>query len=82
LLSDVLQRDIVHVKLTPEKLKERYLAAGLPADIAELLVDLETQTAQGSEEKLQGDEVKKLTGNLPQSLNDWISDNKAIWGES
>jgi hypothetical protein len=75
----VLQRVIGHVKLTPEQLKQRYLLTGVSEHLADLLVHLESETAKGSEEKLRNDFVQELTGNPPQSLEDWIKEKKSIW---
>ncbi len=75
----MLRRKIEHIKLTPEELTQRYLLAGLPKGLADLLVFLESETAKGSEEKLRGNAVHDLTGKPPQSLEDWIEKNKRIW---
>jgi hypothetical protein len=67
------------VKLTPEQLKERHLMDGLPAELADLLVSLELETATGSEERLQSNAVYELTGRSPQSLCDWIEEHNVTW---
>jgi hypothetical protein len=67
------------VRLTSGQLKERYLMDGLPAELADLLVSLDLETARGSEEQLRSEAVHELTGSLPQSLHDWVKENKVTW---
>lgn len=80
-LSKHLGREIVHVKLTPEQRRQGLLDAGVPEDIAGFLVYIESAVEKGGLFPLDVDDnLEKLTGQPPLSLDAWVQQNKAVWG--
>jgi len=77
-LSHSLGRDIEHVKLTEEESVQRRLKLGLPESLAKLLAHLEARTAARKEEKLN-DVVKRVTGEAPQIIDEWLAEHKAAF---
>lgn len=77
-LSTVLGREITHIRSPPEEIANRYTKFGMPSEFAQFMVWLETSTAAGAEERMN-DNVEKATGKSPQSLDNWLLDNKATW---
>lgn len=77
-MSNVLGREIVHVRLSREEVVERYKAMGLPEGLAQFLAHIEVATSQGAEERMN-DHVEKATGRPPQKFEDWVLENKAVW---
>ncbi len=78
ILSEVLGREIKHVKLTQAELAERMQSLGMPADYANMLSSMDTMVAKGSEERLN-DVVLKLTGKSPRKFRDFAEANKGCW---
>lgn len=77
-LSDVLGRKIVHVRLSQPELAARMQSAGMPADYANMLSSMDTMIAKGSEEKLN-DVVLELTRKPPRKFEDFAEANKGCW---
>ena len=77
--SQVLDRSIVHCKLSPDMMKQRYIRDGLPEYMADHLVWIENETAKGSEEKPE-DLVEKFLERPSQRLREWMERNRGVWG--
>jgi hypothetical protein len=77
-LSSGLGRDVVHVKLPEEQMVQRFLNLGLPEHYAKFLASIEVTTANGVEERLNGD-VERVIGRPPQTFDAWVQQNKTAW---
>ncbi len=79
-LSSVLGREILHVKVTREQVKQRYITNGLPQPLAEMLAWVEEQTAQGVGENTNpSDAVERVTGRAPLTFDAFLEQNRAAW---
>jgi len=67
ILSRVIGEPVVHHALTSEAWQARMIAGGMPADYAALLGALEQAIADGAEDRVT-DEVLRRTGRPPRSL--------------
>ncbi|WP_198670431.1 NAD(P)H-binding protein [Oceanicella sp. SM1341] len=63
---------VAHVNLAPEALREGLLGAGLPAFLADALVAFDVEAAQGMH-GIVTDAVRRLTGQEPESVADFIA---------
>ena len=72
-LSKALGRQVRHVKLSPAQLKAGMLAAGLPEEMADALLDLEAFYAAGRGGGITGD-VKRVTGRDPRRFTETARD--------
>ncbi|KAL9057990.1 MAG: hypothetical protein Q9162_001982 [Coniocarpon cinnabarinum] len=81
IFTKVLGRKIEHVRLTPDERKKQHLARGLPEHYADLLVWLETYTAEGNEERpgKWKDDIERYTGQKPQRFEDWLKENRTAF---
>lgn len=77
-LSSCLGRKIVHEKLTEEQRTQRFLGYGLTEHSAKFLTFLEVSAAKGVEERMN-DAVEKVTGQPPQSFDDFAQQKKSAW---
>ena len=66
------------MRISQDEATKRLLNYGLPDWAAGFLASLEAMTAKGMEDRT-GDEVKEVTGKAPQTFDDWIQENKAMW---
>jgi uncharacterized protein YbjT (DUF2867 family) len=65
-LTEVTGRSVTHRQLTYEQMRDR-LAAGMPAEFAELLAGMDRAIAEGAEGRTT-DTVQRLTGHPPRSF--------------
>ncbi|KAF2669914.1 NAD(P)-binding protein [Microthyrium microscopicum] len=79
MFSDILNRHIEHVKLSPEQMKQRHIDQGLPEELASLLADLDAGTANGSEERLGGCTLEDLLDRPSQLLRQWATQREDTW---
>jgi hypothetical protein len=77
-LSNGLGRKIEHARLSPEDNIQRYVQSGFPEHYAKLLTMLETNTAQGAEERMN-DNVELVTGRPPMKFDHWVQLHRSAW---
>jgi ergot alkaloid biosynthesis protein len=80
-LSSQLGRQIIHHPLTVEELAERHQSLGLPEEYAKTLAAMDGAIAGGSEDRVT-DDVLKLTGSLPTSIDQFVQQNLEAWKQS
>lgn len=78
-LSNVLGRPISHVNLPPSDLKQGMLAEGMPAELADRMLDLE-RYFQEDQASLITDDSKQVTGRDPGSFSDYLREAAATGG--
>lgn len=78
MLTRVVGRNILHVRLTESELAAKLQKRGMPADEAAMHASLDLIVEAGAEERLNT-EVKDLTGEEARSFADFVSDNKNVW---
>jgi len=77
-VSNVLGREILHVKETREQVKQRYIMFGLQESRAEILAWVEERTAQRVGENTNpSDAVERVTGKVPLTFNAFLEQNRA-----
>src|SRR5581483_29727 len=76
LVSQVSGKPIEVVQVSDEQLAQGLTAAGIPGFFVPALVSFDTNTRLGYFD-LVSDDVRKLTGQAPQSLRDFLAANKA-----
>ncbi|MDH6436810.1 ergot alkaloid biosynthesis protein [Streptomyces sp. SAI-144] len=69
-LTEVTGRSVTHRQLTYEQMRDR-LAAGMPAEFAELLAGMDLAIAEGAEDRTT-DTVERLTGRPPRSFRAFV----------
>jgi len=74
--SRVTGRPVKHVSLPPEALKEGMVKNGLPPPVADLLLSFDAAHLAG-EFNVVTDAVLKLTGKGPQSVEEFLTANRA-----
>lgn len=74
--SRVTGRPVKHVSLPPEALKEGMVKNGLPPPVADLLLSFDAAHLAG-EFNVVTDAVLKLTGKAPQSVEEFLTANRA-----
>jgi predicted phage-related endonuclease len=77
-LSNVLSRDIKHVKLDEQGRIDSLVQAGVSDYFAKFITRLELM-ASNDFEKATGDVVQRLTGHPPKSFKDFAEENKSVW---
>ena len=77
-LSQVLGRDIQHVKLDEKGRIENLVQAGLSDYYARFVTNLEILASQDFE-KATSDDVQRITGHAPKSFKQFAEDNNAVW---
>jgi len=77
LLSDISARSIVVVPITDEQKTGGLEQAGLPPVLAKTFASFDTNTRQGGVEEVTSD-FHQLTGREPQTLKEWLSQNRAL----
>ncbi|KAF8350275.1 hypothetical protein F5887DRAFT_1059428 [Amanita rubescens] len=79
-LSNVLGREILHVKETRKQVKQRYITFGLDQSLAEMLAWFEEQTPQEVGEDINlSDAVERATGRAPLTFDAFLEQNRAAW---
>lgn len=77
LLSDVSGRSVVVVPITDEQKVAGLEQAGLPPVLAKIFASFDTNTRQGGVAEVTND-FNELTGREPQTLKDWLTQNRAL----
>ncbi len=80
-LSSQLGRQIIHHPLAVEELAERHQSLGLPEEYAKTLAAMDGAIAGGSEDRVTNN-VLKLTGSLPTSIDQFVQQNLDAWKQS
>ncbi|KAG9236061.1 hypothetical protein BJ875DRAFT_248469 [Amylocarpus encephaloides] len=79
ILTRVLGRKIIHVKLSQQESFEKYMQEGGHSEtMAKLLSNVEVWSSYGSE-SFEGDDVQKVTGQEPEHFEKWVGDNRGAW---
>ncbi|WP_406224065.1 NAD(P)H-binding protein [Streptomyces canus] len=69
-LTEVTDRSVTHRQLTYEQIRD-HLAAGMPAEFADLLAGMDLAIAEGAEDRTT-DTVERLTGRPPRSFRAFV----------
>ena len=79
-LSGILGRKITHVSLSSDDYLQGMLASGMPAELAERMLDLERYIREGRPGFVTGD-VAAVTGEAPRSFSEFARETAAtgIW---
>jgi NAD(P)H dehydrogenase (quinone) len=77
LVSQISGKPLEVVQVSDEQLAQGLTAAGIPAGFVPMLVSFDTNTRLGKFD-LVSEDVRKLTGQAPQSLRDFLLANKAV----
>lgn len=79
ILSDVIDKKVIHINLTVDELVERHVQnAGLSKEYAQVLAAMDIPIRNGSEERLN-DVVLKITGRKPKTFREFALENKSVW---
>ncbi len=78
MIADAAGRPVRHRSLSPEALRERLTAAGIPEGYAVLLAGLDEAIKNGAEARVTP-AVYALTGRAPKSLAEFARDNARAW---
>jgi uncharacterized protein YbjT (DUF2867 family) len=72
-LSQVLGRSVRHISLSPPELKSGLLAAGIPEEMAEWLLDLDRYYREGQASRITHD-IRQVTGRDPRRFAQYARD--------
>lgn len=72
-LSQVLGRSVRHISLSPADLKSGFLAAGIPEETAEWLLDLDRYYREGHASRIT-DDIRQVTGRDPRRFAQYARD--------
>ncbi|KEZ40128.1 AFUA_2G17970 family ergot alkaloid biosynthesis protein [Scedosporium apiospermum] len=76
ILSEVLQKPVIHKDLTVFEMEARLRSFGISEDYAKILGAMETNVKHGSEDRMD-DSVLAITGKRPKTLREWAEEYKA-----
>lgn len=71
-------RDVKYVDLPPDALKGGMTSAGIPADYADKLLDLNRHYKEDQMSRVT-DDIRRVTGRDPHSFDDYVRDNAAAF---
>ncbi|QQF62189.1 NmrA family NAD(P)-binding protein [Bacillus halotolerans] len=71
-------RPVTHVSMSSSELQNRMETAGLPADYARFMAELDEAIRHGAEHRVT-DTVKRVTGKEPRSLDEFAADHASYW---
>ena len=79
-LTEILGRTITHIDLGPDDYLQGMLASGMPAELAERMLDLERYIREGRPGEVTGD-VFAVTGRTPRSFVEFVRETAAteVW---
>ena len=77
LLSDILGKEVKHVKMSVEELAQRFVGLGLPAEYAPVLAGMDAAIARGDEERVGGC-VAEVTGREPRSVREVFEEARRL----
>jgi uncharacterized protein YbjT (DUF2867 family) len=78
IISEVSNRPVRHRHLTAAERLDGALAAGVPAEIAHAMVEMDTMIKNGVEDKVTS-VVENLTGRPPRSFRDFATNHRTTW---
>lgn len=78
MLSTLLDKTIVHEKLSESGLTDRFVSQGMPPDYAKMLSTSDTAISYGAENRLNT-VVTEVVGREPKRFVDFIRENKSAW---
>ena len=75
-----LGRKITHIGLSPDAYLQGMLASGMPAELAERMLDLERYIRKGRPGEVTGD-IAAVTGRAPRSFGEFVQETAAtgVW---
>ena len=76
-LSNVLERSISHINLSPSDLKNGMLAEGMPEEIADRMLDLERYYSEDQASRIIND-IKQVTGHDPRQFSHYARDYASL----
>lgn len=76
LLAELSGKPVTHHALSPDALRQGFLAAGLPPFMVEVLVDFDVSASEG-QHAIVTDVVQTLTGRAPTSVRAFLEANRA-----
>jgi NAD(P)H dehydrogenase (quinone) len=77
IVSGITGRPVQYVPVTPEERKQQFIAAGIPAMFAEILVSSQIAMAQGKMGP-PSTTVQDLLGRAPTSVAEFLSEKRAV----
>lgn len=78
IVTEVAVRPVRHLHVTREESRDRMVAAGIPAEFAEILAMLEGLIRDGAEDRVT-DTVERVTGRAPRSLRAHVEAHAGAW---
>ncbi|EPE32915.1 NAD(P)-binding Rossmann-fold containing protein [Glarea lozoyensis ATCC 20868] len=78
IISGVVGREIVHVKLSEADFTKHLISRGVPLSDAEFMAIMETGIKNGGQESLN-DVVEEVTGSPPETFTDFAFRHKECW---
>jgi uncharacterized protein YbjT (DUF2867 family) len=79
-LTEILGRTITHIDLSPHDYLQGMLASGMPAELAERMLDLERYIREGRPGEVAGD-IAAVTGRSPRSFGEFARETAVtdVW---
>jgi uncharacterized protein YbjT (DUF2867 family) len=71
-------KSVSYVAVTEEQTRERFVAAGMPAESVEAVLEWFAYCRSGRAAKITAD-TEQLLGTKPRTVNDWARDYRAVW---
>ncbi|TCP66546.1 ergot alkaloid biosynthesis protein [Baia soyae] len=78
IIGSIVAREIKHVDISTEKLRDMMVGVGMPEDYASILAGMEEGIRNGLEDRVT-DTVERVTGRAPRSLRDFVVANSSVW---
>ncbi|WP_307250418.1 ergot alkaloid biosynthesis protein [Croceifilum oryzae] len=78
IIGSIIGREIKHVDVSTEQLRNMMVGAGMPEDYASILANMEEGIRKGLENRVT-DTVERVTGRAPRSLRDFVEANSNVW---
>jgi hypothetical protein len=77
---ETLGRTITHINLSPDDYLQGMLASGMPAELAERMLELERHIREGRPGEVTGD-IAAVTGRAPRGLGAFARETAAtgVW---
>jgi len=82
MLSDVLEREIIHKKNSPEEQTAAYISQGFPAEFVKILVHVEELIAAGEEARFLEVLPSHRIYRGKHTLGDYFHENRHLWIKS
>lgn len=78
MFTEVLGREVRHVRISPERVAEGFMRFGLPEAYARRLGDGEERASRGEFAVLNG-VVEEVAGRAPVRLRGFVEKNREVW---